>query len=676
MAKNTKFQKMQQAGGQQQTDASQQADPILKISPDAQKALVEYCTQMLVAQQKFMEMRNKMIAVDTAYARYREGDVQAGQHGVDVLNDKNKRDNLDSVYPPIVVSQVDSMVGYLAEVFLSGYPMFPVVSTPDKVKQAEMLETIIDDHATIGGYARQLMMFFFDGCKYNFSALEADWSTIEQYTLTDDFLASDNSSQPKQKLGITASKYTKIKRLDPYNIVWDWSVSPGDVQFEGDYAGYLDILSRVKFKRLCNRLSKERVIYNQTTAEQSKIDNANGVSGYYYVPPTVNEYINPKPAYYAGQINWESWIKGGNGKEDKSVDYSNVYEVFTCYARIIPADFGIVCPMPNTPQIFKLRIVNTQVLLSAERIFSAYDALPILFGQPLEDGMKYMTKGIGENAMPYQSGVKTLMDIRFNAARRAVSDRALYDPDMIRQSDINAPVPAPKIPVRTNMLLNRTIDSAYKQIPFDARGTEGVMQDAMTLTNFGKDMAGLNSAQQGQFQPGNKSVKEWNDTMAGGENRQRLRALCLEFQVFIPLKNMIKLNIYQYGEDALVVNQQTGQAVEVKMAELRQTVLAFRIADGYTPKSKLAGADVLQTLFNTICQVPALQQAYGQDLPAMFAHLAQLGGVRGLDQYSPQAQANLAANPVQPDAAGTPPTNQQPPAQPPVQAPVAVPPQA
>jgi hypothetical protein len=48
---------------------------------------------------------------------------------------------------------------------------------------------------------------------------------------------------------------------------------------------------------------------------------------------------------------------------------------------------------------------------------------------------------------------------------------------------------------------------------------------------------------------------------------------------------------------------------------------------------------MITQLMQLIMQAPILQQAYGAGLPNMVAHLAQLGGVRGLDEYNPQVQS-------------------------------------
>ena len=608
---------------------------------DSQQSVVAFANQILVEHKKFNDYFAKMEAIDVAYARFQANKdpvtgVVTGQ-GIDAATVATGVTDLPSTVPPVVVSQVDSMVAYLAEVFLSGVPLFPIVSSPENKDYAEQLETLIDNHATLGGYARQLLMFFRDGVKYNISAIEADWTSISQYSLLTDLL---NGSQ--QKLGKDIKKYTKLKRLDPYNTIWDHNVPPGDVSAEGDYAGYIDILSRTKLKRFLNRLSIEGRAFNVKEALLSTGANSAPESlANYRIHPTVSNYIAARRP--TDGMNWYSYLTGLKDDKDSTIKTGN-FEVFTLYARIMPADFKLFGPESRTPQIWKFVIINNTVLVQAERIISAYDYLPILFGQPLEDGLGYQTQSIAESNIPFQSAATTLFNIRFNAARRAVSDRALYDADLISSADINAPVPAAKIPVRSNNLDQKRISDAYHQIPFDPRGTEAAFQDGMNIVSFGKELSGLNSPMQGQFQKGNKSVKEWNDTMGGADARLRLPALTLEFQVFMPLKEILKLNIYQYGENSDVISQKDGNTKSIDIEKLKTKVLAFKVADGYTPKSKLAGTESIMQLMQILGQSQVLQQRLGDMLPGMFVHLAQLMGVKGLNEYAPppeKQQQNL-----------------------------------
>ncbi len=628
--------------------ATQSSNTVIIPSEDSQKLLLDYSRRILTEHKKFTEYHSKMEAIDVAYARYQANKTSDGivqGEGIDAATTPVGVVNLPSTVPPVVISQVDSMVAYLAEVFLSGVPLFPVVSNPTNKEYAEQLEVLLDDHANLGGYARQLLLFLRDGIKYNVAAIELNWDSISQYSINNTLLDSfTNINQQQPKLNKTSTKFTKLKRLDPYNLIWDKNVSPGDVSLEGDYAGYLEVQSRTKIKRFLNRLSLDGKAFNVKEALDSKDNKSAESISNYKVHPTISDYITPRKPLDG--MNWAKYITGSDESNSNTIGTDN-FEKLTLYVRIMPADFKLRATEPKTPQIWKLVIINDSIIVQAERVISAYDYLPILFGQPLEDGLGYQTQSIAESNIPFQSAAATLFNIRFNSARRAVSDRALYDPSLISHVDINAPVPAAKIPVKSNSLdATKRISDAYHQIPFDARGTEAAFQDGMQIVGFGKELSGLNNPQQGKFQKGNKSVQEWNDTMGGSDSRLRLPALTLELQFFMPLKEILKLNLYQYGESTEVVSQKDGSNIKVDIEQLKTKVLAFRIADGYTPKSKLASTDSITSLMQILNQSPILQQRLGPMLPAMFEHLAQLLGVRGLKEYIPspeQQQANIQA---------------------------------
>lgn len=601
----------------------------INLSKTSQELLVRFANKLLTVHKKQQELVTKMEAIDRAYARYNndslspEERAEAGQQVCDVLG-KNE------ITPPIVVSQVGSMVSYWADVFLSGSPLFPVVSTPDNMQYAEQLEALIDDHATLGGYARQLLMFLYDCAKYNYGAYEADWKAIQQYSVLSDYLEESG-----QKVSRDTKYYTSILRLDPYNLVADPNVLPGDISAKGDYAGYICLESRIKLKKRMNEYSNAEEVYN---ADKVFISDEQSTAPWenYRTPPQVNDYISQRRPL--DEVDWDAYFNDAPARKNGDPGKAGTYEVFTFYARIIPSDYAIIAPQPNTPQIWKVVIVNGKILVHAKRVISAYDVLPIFFGQPVEDGLGHQTESIGEGAIDFQDAAKTLYNIRFAAARRAVSDRALYDPTAIAPHLINSKAAAPKIPVNVQGISGKSLSDVYYPIPFDMRGTETALQDATVIAEWSKELVGLNNAQRGQFQKGNKSVQEWNDVMGNSDSRLRLSALSLEYQVFMPFKEFLKLNIFMYGDTATVVSQKSGNVLTINVAELRKQVLSFRIADGFTPKSKLASTEMITTGFQLINSSPILQQYYGNMLPAVFAHMMQLGGVRGLDQYMPKQQ--------------------------------------
>lgn len=610
----------------------------LKLTAEAQANVIQWVLGVLAANKADRSFVNKMDAIDVAYSRYKENPNSAFADGKDMRGSVGCGNAFtdDNITPPIVVSQVDSYVAYLADVFLSGTPMFPVVSNPSNRKYAEQLETLMDDHALLGGYARQFLMFLRDAVKYNYAAVEVPWESVTQFNVAGDF-----TSGTGKQVKLSKKYYTAVKRLNPRNVLRDLSVDPGDISEKGDYAGYVEIISKMKMKQLLNDLTTDGKVYNADKALAAMNVGGTANTSNYIQNPIISEYANAHIGE-GSSTNWDNWFSP-EGKGARVGNYGSNYEVVTVYGRILPSDFGITAPQPNTPQIWKFRVVNNNILISAERIVSAYDIIPILFGQPLEDGFGYQTQTPAESQISFQEGAGTLYNIRFAAARRAVSDRALYDSSMISPSDVNSKGPAPKIPVRLSGLGGGKLSDAYHNIPFDSRGLETVMQDAQTIVNFGKELSGLNNPRSGQFQKGNKSVTEWNDTMAGSDNRLRLPALTLEHQVFSPFKSICTLNIFQYGENAVIVSQKTGEALTIDIEVLRKQVLSFRIADGYNPKSKLASTEAIVGLMQLIMGSQVLQEQYGKNLPAMVSHIAQLQGIRGLEEYDPAYQSTLAA---------------------------------
>lgn len=640
---------------------------VLRLTAATQDSLVSYAKVILDLHKRMSEYRGKMEFIDIAYARYniaKRDDGSIPEAGVD-YNAANAPCgiNVNDITVPIVISQVDSYVGYFSDVFLSGFPMFPVVSTFESRESAEMLESVIDDHSVRGRYPRHLMMSFRDSAKYNFSATEIDWAPLDIYNIAD---AYDQVAKGGSKVKAESFHINKLNRWDPYNTIWDYRVHPVDVPYVGEYAGHIDIISRVQLKRELAYFAASGDGYNTSQGMASSLGKQGEVSGfgYYTEKPQISSLIQNKDLHRLGLFDWVSYLGGQkqSGKGSQLSKMSDVYEKLTLYVRIIPQEHGMDnVPNKGSPQVWKLCFINHEKLVYAKKVYSLYDMIPVFFTQPFEDGFGMQTKSLAENSIPFQTAASDLFSIRLNSARRAISDRAIYDPVMLNSSDINAPFPAPKIPLRDgNTLSGKKIGDAYHQIPFDSRGTETVIQDMGQVVGMADKMHGINQPIQGQFQKGNKTRKEWDDTMEAGKNRMRLPALAIEYQQMLPIKEQIKLNIYQYGVDGIFQDQTNGKAYEInaaKLADIRKKVGSFKIADGFTPAERVASTDVLVEGMKFISQSPLLQQSLGPMLPQMFVHFMSLGGVKALEQYLPPPQPAPAQNIQQPPGApGAPPT--------------------
>lgn len=617
------------------------------LSADSQKLLLASVNSIVdnYASQA-SELRTKMEVIDIAYARFKQKKRQAQQDGVDeydVLCDdefQTLRERFVDIDIPLLVSQVDTAVGYLSDLYLSGYPLFPVVSEPKDRKTAEYIESLVDKHASVGKYPQELLKFFFDAAKYNFAPILVEWDYIRHFIRASDF---DAGLEGKPSLAQQEIGYTKLRRLDPYNTFYDTTVDPGRLSAEGDYVGYVEQLTPVKLQRLIEKLeTMPGHLMNRSKVFKSTVGTSK-----FFTHPQVSKYVSSR----SKEFTWQSYFSTEEHKRKTSgASASGLHEIAVIYKRLVPDDYKIPAPddYKKRLRIYKVIVVDGNHVLYVEPVYSALEHLPILIGAPRDDGLGLQTQSIAESAIPMQEAASALVNIKFHGARRAINDRALYDETMIDGADLNNPSPTAKIAAKQNSLTQRKLSDAYYSIPYDSRGTETLLRDALMIGEWTNELNGMNRAQQGQFQKGNKTLSEFSTVMSNAEMRQRLPAIMLEFQVFVPMKQMLKLNIWRYASSEVIRSQATGAILEQDLNELDESLYDFRIADGYLPKSKLASTEVLTAGMQMLQSSEMLQAQYGPMLPQIVAHMMQLGGVKGFDQYMPEQPAVPQQAPGQP----------------------------
>lgn len=543
-------------------------------------------------------LRGELENIDRQYMR--ERDWTDDQIKSRLANRRGDVSKIQDVNVPVIMPQVNSALTYLTNVYLTGYPIFPVAADPANADAALQMESIIQENVVTANWVPELLMFFRDGLKYNLHALECDWGTRSTWTVDND-LKSSTGVAPRKVLW----QGNKIKRMDLYNTFWDPRVHPCDMHTQGEFAGYTEIYSRVRFKAFCNALfnqaSKSAVV---RALESGPIQGAVGASMNapygYYLPR-----INPFPFYNKGaSIDWLNWASN-TPMNSGGVNYTNAYSVTKVYVRILPSDYDFNVPEKNTPQVWKFYIVNGQVVLLAERLTNIHEFLPIFFGQPIQDGLDYQTKSYAQNVEDMQSIATALWRGYIASKRRLVGDRVLYDPSRISEKNINDTNPAAKIPVRPSAY-GKPLGEAVYQFPFRDEQTDSLITGSNLVVNMANLINGQNPAQQGQFVKGNKTRHEYEDIMGHGNGQNQMLALSTEYNVMVPLKECIKLNILQYQQPGEIYNQQKQVQVTIKPEELRKYAVHFKVGDGMLPTDKLVSSDMLQV---------ALQQLGAQGSP-------------------------------------------------------------
>lgn len=563
------------------------------------------------------EQRARFESIDRQYQR--ELDLSQEQAKAKAANNAGDPSKFQNMTVPVVMPQVEAAVVHQTSVFLTGFPLFGAVASPEYMDEALQLESVIDNDAARGGWTRELILFFRDCFKYNFSPLEVSWTSEVTHSVETDLAKSTTEGIPKEVIW----SGNKIKRLNPYNTFVDRTVSPSDICKSGAHAGYTEYMSRIKLKSFIAALP-DKIVGNITTAFESSSEAAlklNADSKSFYLPS-----INPEVTVdkFTGDTNWMDWAGMDTVKESK-INYKTGYDVTTLYVRALPTDFDMKLPAANTPCIFKLIIINHSVIIFAEKQTNAHNLLPIMVGVPLEDGLDYQTKSLAENGIPFQQLASAFMNANIASKRRAISDRVLYDPSRISAAQINSANPSAKIAVRPAAYGKNIADSVY-QFPYRDDQSGAALQGVQTVVGMANGLSGQNLAQQGQFVKGNKTLHEFESTMQNANGRDQLASILLESQCFTPLKNILKFNILQYQGGTTIYNRDKDTMVEVDPVKLRKAVLDFKITDGLTPASKLLNSEMFSVALQVLGSSPQIASEY--NVGQLFSYMMKTQGAK------------------------------------------------
>jgi hypothetical protein len=591
--------------------------PAYTPSNDTQKAILAFTRQGQLLQNQQWSVRSKLETIDRSYLR--EVDLTAEQWKAKYANRyKGDPTKFQNVIMPVVMPQVEQAVTYQQSVFLSGQPIFGVVSCPGYEDEAMMMDSLMGEHQLRFGWVDQLLQVMRDGFKYNLGAAEVSWDRRVTYALETDITNANGAKQTQ-----VIYEGNRIKRMDMYNTFWDTRCNVEDVAEWGEFFGYDEIMSRIKLKQFIQGLpSRINVKEAFESGASSTIAYGNSDSPGFYLP-----FLNPESIIDLRTVattDWMAWagITGLNG----NINYKNMYQVTTVYGRIMPSDFGMSgLPAQNTPQIWKFIIVNNQVVVYAERMTNAHNLLPIIFYQPAKDGLGYQGKSFAQNIMPFQEIVTALVNSNIASRRRALSDRVLYDPSRISAAAINNDSPTAKIPVRPSAYQDDLSKAVYA-FPFRDDQFQITTSEMQGFLQFANQVSGLNPARQGQFVKGNKTRFEYADVMSNANGRDQTVALSTEASFFTPIKEILKTNILQYQGGVSVFNPEKQQLVNVDPILLRRAVLVFKVSDGLLPSEKLIDSDSLALAFQTLASNPTLSAGY--NVTQMFSYLMSTRGAK------------------------------------------------
>lgn len=587
----------------------------LKITEKQKELLLNYITPFVTSNSAISDHRARLEKIDSLIER--SYSPKKADNCKD--NKKEKTPPADEeVTIPVVGPQISTQSAQLAKIFLRTDPPLQMFSAPAAAHIANQYNILYSKYSRSYQWRRNLLMCIQDAVAYNFCAAEISWISRAVKSITN----AVNLDQGSQKVSTAFDSGERIKHLHPYNVIWDSSVDPNEVASRGAYAGYIERYTRIALAQFFD--NEGITLSPEDWKELRKYENAASSIGYY--TPKLNAVPTPDKV----ELSYDEIF---DGKKSDSVKKTStaLYTMTTLYVRIVPMDFDIVSEAGASINIARVILIGDQFIADVKILDNAHNLFPVILGQTKETTLGLNSFTTPEELAPIQNTATKLYNAEIASSRRLISDRAIYDPQLISKEEVNNPSPTAKIPLRSSMHGAFNLTNAYYAIPYEDRALGVRISQANSLLGFSSQIAATNPTMQGQFVRGNKTAGEFNTTMSMAGDRILQSAIFLDDQFFAPLRTILMSDTLQYQNNVVVFDRQTGEFIKIDMSTLREAPLDFDIADGLLPANDLATPEFFQVLIQTFMS----RQDLALDFKAIDAlcFLAESNGVKYLSRF-------------------------------------------
>jgi hypothetical protein len=566
--------------------------PLISTSKEVKERLTSFVYNVCIKQlSNFEEHRFTFYTRDKHYLR----ESAAGE----------KREEL---IVPLVQPQVRAARSAINGIFTSREPIFQAVAGKEFMEEAAVLTALMARDATFYNWRENIALSLGDGLRYNVMATKVDWAQTKRFVY--------QTSEGPRKLTEVVYAGNKLQRLNPYNVFFDSRVDLATVHEYGDFAGFVDFYPRARFEKFWHE--HREFLYTESKPELYQTP-TNNPTPYYYIPEFSKAHLSN-----FHEVNfWENFLEENSTNAVKR-RYSLGVEIMEFFLRCVPKDFGISIPDSTRPQVLQLIFANGK-LIHLSQYISNHSYIPIIFGQPYNDGLGHNNKSFSESLEDIQTLASKLWTAELQSTRRIVADRAIYNPALIDPDDINTTNPAAKIPLRRHSY-NANPAQAYYQIPYDDRSIGLRLNQAREIYNFGYAVTGQNPVTQGQFIKGNKTNYQFGESMAASQGRIIDIALSLESHFFAPMKYLLLENMLLNVSPQTIFDPGTQEKLRVDPERLKNVGFEFTIADGLVEAQRIANLEGFIQLFTMAMQDQEFRLEY--DIPKAFAYIAEILGVK------------------------------------------------
>lgn len=509
---------------------------------------------------------------------------------------------------PYTMAMVMSAHTYWTSVFFARNPVHQFSGRHGEGEmQIQAVEALMDYQMRVGGMLAPYYLWFYDAGKYGVGILGTYWGEeLIQYGQISD--------------GPNGKVYTSL-RTKGYTGNKAYNISPWD--FYSDPRFTIAQFQQGEYCYVRRRLGWNEIIRRKTLGYYMNVDELKG-----HISERADEGFLERPQDLQHNLF-----------DHEERGHPAVVPIFEFYVDLIPKEWEL--GTSDFPEKWVFSITSDlATIIGAQPLGLAHGQFPFDVLESEIEAYGVYNRGIPEVLEPIQQTMDWLFNSHFYNVRAALNNQFIIDPSRVFVKDVEKGGAGFVWRLKPEAY-GTDIRTIVHQIPVQDF-TRSHLTDIDRVQGLGEKILGINDAMMGVSSGGRKTAGEIRTTTAFGTGRLKTVAEYMSASSFAPHSMRMVQTSQQYydaqmklrivGDLAMTAGQKFMQVDQGSIAGFYD----FVPIDGTLPADRMAQAMLWKDLMANMRNMPELAQQY--DIGRIFAWVAQLGGLKNINQFKLNVQ--------------------------------------
>ena len=539
----------------------------------------------------------------------------------DALRKQSRKDEGTPQYTTIEVPYSYALMltlhTYLTSTFLSRTPILQMSGRHGESQQAEQaVEALLDYQITSGGNLPALYIWLLDPLRYGHGVIGQYWDEEQiavsaRVPVARKFLGADiPGTETMKTIQQVLQGYvgTRLYNVRPQDFFHDprlpfWRMQEGEFCIRFDQIGWSTAKTR----------ERNGVYFNIEAAAKSMNQ------------PGYRDPGSARTSLANDSTVDQSILRDADGNPSRL----NIHEF---YWEIVPRDFNLGDGEIAEKWVFT--IANETTIIGCQPLGLLHNKWPFDGLEYEVGGYELFNRSVLEVSKTLNDTLTWLFNSHFFNVRKTLNDQFFVDPSMVSMEDMEDPNPGRLVRLKP-AAYGKPVDQFVKQFPV-VDVTRQHVQDSGFVADLMQKLLGANENLMGNTQGTRHTATEVRSATANAVNRIKTVCEWMSATGFAPLATKMlqsSQQLYDMERKFRIVGDLTqwGERFITVTPDQIAGFYDFVPVDGTMPIDRYAQANLWQQLLGGVAQLPQVMGAY--DMPKIFAFVAQLAGLKNVNQF-------------------------------------------